>query len=198
MKEPEEEDEEEEHEEKKETEEQKESVTKNEPEAEDQEEEENPAGKYMLLERLMKFIRQTEKPLNAVLSGYFAKLFTLLINRKQKSLLPYVFAPESDIVESLLYHVYQKSLSELITKFLNIQEDTIFTSDEVTGKQIKAKQALILDTLVDKLGPDCSEEDNLNASSILQDALDTKDYYHLVSKRNNIHKLLDFAIPHQQ
>ena len=74
----------------------------------------------MLLDRLMKFIRQKEKPLNAVLSGYFAKLFTLLINRKQKSLLPYVLAPESDIVESLLYHVYQKSLSELITKILNI------------------------------------------------------------------------------
>lgn len=91
----------------------------NEPEAEDQEED-NPAGKYMLLDRLMKFIRQKEKPLNAVLSGYFAKLFTLLINRKQKSLLPYVLAPESDIVESLLYHVYQKSLSELITKILNI------------------------------------------------------------------------------
>lgn len=58
--------------------------------------------------------------MNAVLSGYFAKLFTLLINRKQKSLLPYVFSPDSDFVESLLYHVYQKSLSELITKFLNI------------------------------------------------------------------------------
>jgi hypothetical protein len=74
----------------------------------------------MLLDRLMLFIRQKEKPLNAVLSGYFAKLFTLLINRKQKSLLPYVLAPESDIVESLLYHVYQKSLSELISKILNI------------------------------------------------------------------------------
>ena len=36
----------------------------------------------MLLERLIEFIRQKEKPLNAVLSGYFAKLLTLLINRK--------------------------------------------------------------------------------------------------------------------
>ena len=46
-----------------------------------------------------------------------------------------------------------------------------------------------------KLGPEWSEEDNLNASSILQDALDTKGYYGIVCKRNNISKLLDFAIP---
>ena len=56
-------------------------ATINEPEAEDQDEV-NTAGKYMLLDRLMKFIRQQEKPLNAVLSGYFAKLFTLLLNRR--------------------------------------------------------------------------------------------------------------------
>jgi hypothetical protein len=48
---------------------------------------------------------------------------------------------------------------------------------------------------VQKLGPEWSEEDNLNASSILQDALDTKGYYGIVCKRNNISKLLDFAIP---
>jgi hypothetical protein len=53
-----------------------------EPEPEEQEEEINTAGKYMLLDRLIRFIRQKEKPLNAVLSGYFAKLLTLLINRK--------------------------------------------------------------------------------------------------------------------
>ena len=167
MKEPEEE-EDEELEEKKEPQESRvaESVTNNEPEAEDQVEEDNPAGKFMLLDRLSKFIRQEEKPLNAVLSGYFAKLFTLLINRKQKSLLPYVFSPESDFIESLLYHVYQKSLSELITKFLNIQEEST-RFDENIAKLVKAKQVQILDTLVEKLGPDSSEEDNLNASSIL-------------------------------
>jgi hypothetical protein len=105
-----------------------------------------------------------------------------------------VFSPDSDFVESLLYHVYQKSLSELITKILNIQEDAT-RFDENIGKLVKAKQVQILETLVDKLGPDCSEEDNLNASSILQDALDTKEYYGVICKRNNINKLLDFAIP---
>ena len=74
----------------------------------------------MLLDRLMKFIRPKEKNLNAVLSGYFSKLMTLLLTRKQKSLLPYVFSEGSDIVDCILNHVYQKSISELVSKLLNI------------------------------------------------------------------------------
>jgi hypothetical protein len=72
------------------------------------------------LDRLFKFIRTKEKPLNPVLSGYFSKLVTLLINRKQKNLIPYVFTDKSDIIDCLVYHVYQKSISELLNKFLNI------------------------------------------------------------------------------
>jgi hypothetical protein len=76
--------------------------------------------KQPLLERLFSFVRTEEKPLNPVLSGYFAKLVTLLINRKQKSLVPYVFGSDSDVIDWLIYHVYQKSISELLSKFLNI------------------------------------------------------------------------------
>jgi hypothetical protein len=52
-----------------------------EPEPEEEEEEPSPS-KYALLDRLFKFIKTTETPLNPVLSGYFFKLVTLLINRK--------------------------------------------------------------------------------------------------------------------
>ena len=89
-----------------------------EPEAEDVVEE--PQSKYMLLERLLQFVKTREKPLNAVLSGYFSKLVTLLVNRRSKSLVPFVFAADSDVIDSLLYHAYQKSISELINKFLNL------------------------------------------------------------------------------
>jgi hypothetical protein len=57
-------------------------------------------------------------------------------------LLPYLLSPESDIIDNLLYHVYQKSISELLTKILNLTEEaTRFSSDENLGKQLKAKQA---------------------------------------------------------
>lgn len=72
------------------------------------------------MDRLFKFVRTQEKPLNPVLSGYFSKLVTLLVNRKQKLLVPYIFDENPDIIESLVYHVYQKSISELLNKFLNI------------------------------------------------------------------------------
>lgn len=48
-------------------------------------EEEEHGGKYMLLDRLFKFIKTTnDEPVNLVLAGYFSKVVQLLINRKQK------------------------------------------------------------------------------------------------------------------
>ena len=45
-------------------------------------EDESELSKYMLLDRLFKFIRTEEKPLNPVLAGYFFRLVNLLIMRK--------------------------------------------------------------------------------------------------------------------
>lgn len=39
-------------------------------------------GRFMLLERLFRFLSTKDIPLNPVLSGYFNKLMTLLFNRK--------------------------------------------------------------------------------------------------------------------
>ena len=89
-----------------------------EEEVEDDEEEGN---KYLLLERLFKFIQQAdEEDLNPVLSGYYCKLVSLLISRKQKQLFPFIFAKESTVIEDLLKHVYQKSISEILNKLLTL------------------------------------------------------------------------------
>lgn len=37
-------------------------------------------------------------------------------------LIPYVFGQGQDVLDCLLYHVQQKSISELLNKFLQIQE----------------------------------------------------------------------------
>lgn len=96
--------------------------------AEPEPEDEDKGGRFMLLERLFRFVR-TKEQLNPVLSGYFAKLVTLLINRKQRVpqsmsigmgsrgdqdtqtttqrlLIPFVFQPSSDVLDCLLFHVY--------------------------------------------------------------------------------------------
>ena len=41
----------------------------------------------MLLEKAMKLVRQTDIRVNDVLSGYFSKLFHILIERKQKQMI---------------------------------------------------------------------------------------------------------------
>ena len=80
--------------------------------------------------------REDEEPLNPVLSGYFCKLVSLLISRKQKSLVPYIFAPGSETIELMLKHVYQKSISEVLNKLLTqIEADY---EPEIMA-QIKAK-----------------------------------------------------------
>jgi hypothetical protein len=51
--------------------------------------------------------------------------------------------------------------------------------------------------LIDKLGPDASEEDNLNGSSILQDMLETKEFYGVICKRNIVVKIIEYAFANE-
>lgn len=115
---------------------------------------------------------------------------TILINRKQKLLIPYVFGPQSDIIDCLIYHVYQKSISEILNKLLNIQ-DHDFESD--VAQEIKNKQHYALEKLIDKLSPQSIEEDNLNGGAILIDMLDTKEFFNVICQRNHIQRLIEMA-----
>lgn len=99
-----------------------------EPEDEESTIDKKNEGGNVLLDRLFKFIRTDEKPLNAVLSGYFAKLVTLLINRKQKQIIPFVYAEGCDIIDRLVYHVYQKSIAELLNKLLSVVDNELDNS----------------------------------------------------------------------
>lgn len=94
----------------------------------------------MLLDRLFKFIKTepSEEPINSVLSGYFSKVVQLLINRKQKQIVPYIIADENRVVENLLRHVYSRSVAEVIHRILHIVESNF--EDEVSTKIAEKKQ----------------------------------------------------------
>ena len=159
-----------------------------EPEEEEEEEEE---GKHVLLERLFKFIRtEGDEQLNPVLSGYFCKLVSLLISRKQKSLVPYIFAPNSDIIEHMLKHIYQKSISEVLNKLLT-QIDGDYEPEIMA--EIKSKQQLAVTKLIDTLGPELSDEHNLNACTIIQDMFEIKEFYNIICKRESLTKIINFS-----
>ena len=50
-----------------------------------------------------------------------------------------------------------------------------------------------MQALIEKLGPSVTEDDNLNGSSIIQDMLEIKEFYGIVSKRENVTKLVEYA-----
>jgi hypothetical protein len=50
-----------------------------------------------------------------------------------------VFAPECDFIDCLVNHVEQKSISELLNKFMGIM-DHEFSDDSSAGKEIGVKQ----------------------------------------------------------
>lgn len=51
----------------------------------------------------------------------------------------------------------------------------------------------MINKLIDKLGPDNEFEDNLNASTILSDMLEIKDFYNQIIEKENIQKLIDIV-----
>ena len=95
-------------------------------------------GKYMLLDRLFKFVKSSDnQPVNSVLAGYFSKVVQLLINRKQKQIVPYIIGDENQVVESLLKHVYSRSVAEVIHRLLHIVESNF---EEDVATKIAAKK----------------------------------------------------------
>ena len=131
-----------------------------------------------------------DEELNPVLSGYFCKLVSLLISRKQKQLVPYIFSPKSMIIENLVRHVGQKSISEILNKLIT-QIDSDF--QPAIMEQVRIKQQMVVEKLIEHLGPKKHEENNLNASSIFQDMFEIKEFFNIICAKENIQAIADFA-----
>lgn len=143
----------------------------------------------MLLKHLFRFVETQECPVNPVLAGYFAKLLVLLLNRKQKQIVPFLFSNECSLIDKLMFHIYQKSVSDVLQKLLNVSDQNY---EEELQKSIKEKQLKAIASLVDKLGPgQVDEEANLNACNILSDLMDNKDYFNVLSRKSVQQKLYD-------
>lgn len=123
---------------------------------------EEPEGnKYALLDRLFAFVDVgADQELNSVLSSYFCKLVTILIRRNPRELTQYIFRPNSTIIDNLLKHSYQKAISDLL---LWVLVRTGTSTDQEVCAFIKQAQNQAIFKLVGTLGPDYSEEYNLNA-----------------------------------
>ena len=73
----------------------------------------------------------------------------------------------------MLNHVYQKSISELL-QWVLVRIDQMIDSE--TMERIGSSQQHAISKLINNLGPEYSEEHNLNACSLLQEFLKIKEF----------------------
>ena len=90
----------------------------------------------------------------------------------------------------MLKHIYQKSISEVLNKLLT-QIDGDYEPEIMA--EIKSKQQLAVTKLIDLLGPELSEEHNLNACTIIQDMFEIKEFYNIICKRESLTKIVNFS-----
>ena len=131
-----------------------------EPEKTKPKEEAKPAN-FPLLEQLFSVLNEPE--INPVLAGYFLKVFEILLEKKQIDLMNYLFAHKQHITR-LLYHVYDKSISEVVKKVVS-NEDRYFSG--TTGEEFLYEKMEIIDLLIDHLGPSNPTHTILNSGAIL-------------------------------
>lgn len=60
-------------------------------------------------------------------------------------------------------------------------------------EQIQQKQQSVVEKLIDHLGPEKDEENNLNASAILQDMFETKEFYNILVAQENLERISSLA-----
>ena len=105
--------------------------------------------------------------------------------------MPYIFQEDPELMDYLLMHIYQRSISEILGKLL-----TQLDSDYDTELQaiIKAKQLEVAGKLVDCLSAEHCEESNLNAATIIQDMFDIRDYQPVIFKAESMAKIVKWAV----
>ena len=145
----------------------------------------------MLLDRLFKFIEGDGVELiNPVLAGYFSKVVQLLVNRKQKQIVPYIISDTSNVVENLLNHIYSRSVAEVVHRLLQIVESNF--DDDISSKITQKKQK-IMSSLIGQLSSQREDETVMNAAFILQDVMEQKQFFTILTKRANMQKMFDIA-----
>ena len=84
---------------------------------------EYPEDRIEILDYFLSFLL-TDSELNYVLCGYFSSLMSNLLNRKGDKIIRYIYVKRKDILDKLLYHSYNISISELFFRFLKYNETT--------------------------------------------------------------------------
>lgn len=98
------------------------------------------------------------------------------MSNKGKEVFTYIYTHPT-VLENLVKHSYQKSISDVLIRLLNTSENLFF--DVISYSEVNSIRASFVFKLVNKLNPEAAKgmEDHLNATQILSELADYKVLY---------------------
>eukprot|EP00347_Sterkiella_histriomuscorum_P002974 403366086 len=158
-----------------------------------QQESQEPPNEFELFEKLLSFLDSTEE-LNPVLTGYFCKLFQVLVGNKPKEVFGYIYA-NPNVLDKFINHLNDKSVSEILIRLLNVSENLF---DDSEGSMLQSPEILdgirqsYIYKIVGRLAPECSFEDNLNAQTVLSELVEYKAIYQELTSQRCLEKYEEY------
>jgi hypothetical protein len=148
-------------------------------------------NKYELFDYLNRFI-DTDIQLNDVLSGYYARLCNILIQKKSDEVVKY-FYTNPELLYRFAYHSYSKSLTDTVIKILDVNT----FKDDLSEEEVKKVRREFISRLLERLADDKSEvsyEYSLNIFQIFNELTYKKAFYELLIEQEVLDKLKDILI----
>jgi len=130
----------------------------------------------------------TDEELNPVLAGYFCKVMQVLVGNKPREVFKYIYEHQV-VLSNLVKHIYQKSISDVLVRILNVSDNML--EDPLESDLNKIKESFIR-MIVDRLGPDFTFEDNLNAQSLLSELAEQQALFEAMTAQESLEKYLVF------
>lgn len=157
------------------------------------EEEKEPlsTNKYDLIDYLNRFV-ETDDQLNDVLSGYYARLCTILIQKKSDEVAKYFFKNEN-LLYRLAYHSYSKSITDTVIKILDINTDKLDLGEGEVARIRKEFVHKLLERLADE-NSEVSYEYSLNIFQIFNELTFKRAFYTILIEDQVVIKLKEVLL----
>ena len=95
-----------------------------------------PEDRIEILDYFLSFLL-TDSELNYVLCGYFSSLISNLLSWKNGKIIHYIYEKRKDILDKLLYHSYNISISEILFRVLKFGENELDSDKDNNQLEVK-------------------------------------------------------------
>lgn len=97
-------------------------------------------------------------------------------------MVPYLYNSGNDALDSLVSHVYQQSVADVLVKALSIEESnfSLEMADVISKRKIS-----VITKLVNRL-EDTEDDECFNVASVLSELIQTSDHFSLLARKPTI------------